>query len=273
MKLLLMNLLTFTMLWAQSFYVLSEVDTYDAVVVNMSPKTAKYSADIKSLMQSMSKEIGVNIEGHPSRGLFFIISDTSLGDTIGLKVELVLGEYVLREGSTQPVFGVTYMETRLIAPDFKDEEDVDDQLADAVEEMLESFKLQHQEDNKKLSKDKRSVIHETFAAEMGYETDYKIALSKAKKEGKDIMLFMTTSYCPWCRKLENRILSQNDIDAKIKEKYIPLTLNLDTDTFPKQFVKTRFTPILYVVNSKDESIAHQFAGYNNRDGFLRLLNK
>ena len=37
--------------------------------------------------------------------------------------------------------------------------------------------FQLQEDNKKLSKDKKSVTHETFAAEMGYETDYKIALS------------------------------------------------------------------------------------------------
>ncbi len=262
-----------TTLYSQSFYVLSGVDSYDAVVVNMSPKVAKYSADIESLMQSMSKEIGVNIEGHPSRGLFFLISDISMGDTIGLKIELELGEYVLRKGATQRVFGITYIDTRLIAPDFKDEEDVDDQLADAVEEMLESFKLQHQEDNKKLSKDKKSVTHDTFASEMGYETNYEIALSKAKKEGKEIMLFMTTSYCPWCRKLENRILSQSDIDAKIKEKYIPLTLNLDTDKFPKQFAKTRFTPILYVINPQEESIAHQFTGYNNRDGFLRLLKK
>lgn len=258
---------------AQSFYVLSGVDSYDPIVLNTSRKTAKYTADIDSLLKSMSKEIGVNTVGHPSRGLFFIITDISMGDTIGLKVELVLGEYVLREGSTQPVFGVTYMETRLIAPDFKDEEDVDDQLADAVEEMLETFKLQHQEDNKKLSKDKKSVTHETFATEMGYETNYEIALSKAKKEGKEIMLFMTTSYCPWCRKLENRILSQNDIDAKIKKKYIPLTLNLDTDMFPKQFAKTRFTPILYIFDPRDESIEHQFAGYNNRDGFLRLLKE
>jgi thiol-disulfide isomerase/thioredoxin len=252
MKLLLLSLLTSATLFAQSFYVLTGVDSYDAVVVNMSPKTAKYSADIESLMQSMSKEIGVNIEGHPSRGLFFIISDISMGDTIGLRIELVLGEYVLRKGATQRVF---------------------DQLADAVEEMLETFKLQYQEDNKKLSKAKKSVSHETFATDMEYETNYQEALAKAKKEGKEIMLFMISSYCPWCRKLENRILSQVEIDAKIKAKYIPLVLNLDTDKFPKQFAKTRFTPILYVVNSKDENIAHQFTGYNNRDGFLHLLNK
>ena len=269
-KLLWLVLLSSTLL-AQSFYVLSGVDHYDAIVANMSPKTAKYSADIKSLMQSMSKEIGVNIEGHPSRVLYFLIADVSMGETIGLKIELALGEYVLRKGGTQRVFGVTYMDTKLIAPDFKDEEDVEDQLADTVEDMLEAFKLQHQDDNKKLSWAKKSVTHETFAKEMGYETNYEAALTKAKKEGKEIMLFMITSYCPWCRKLENRILSQVDIDAQVKAKYVPLMLNLDTDKFPEQFAKTRFTPIIYIVNSTTEKIEHKFVGYSARNEFLRLL--
>ena len=271
MKLLLLSLLSSVILSAQSFYVLSGVDSYDPIVANMSPKTDKYSADIKSLMQSMSKEIGVSIEGHPSRVLYFLVADVSMGDTIGLKIELALGEYVLRKGGTQRVFGVTYMDTKLIAPDFKDEEDVDDQLADVVEDMLESFKLQYEDDNKKVSKSKKSVTHETFATVMGYETNYKTALAKAKKAGKPLLLFMTTSYCPWCRKLESRILSQTDIDKSVKAKYIPVTLNLDKDSFPAQFAKTRFTPIIYIVNSTTEKIEHKFVGYSSRNDFLRVL--
>jgi thioredoxin-related protein len=194
-----------------------------------------------------------------------------MGDTIGLKIDLALGEYVLRQDASQRVFGVTYEHTKLIAPDFKDEEDVEDQLADTVEEMLEKFKLQYQDDNKKLSKNKKSVTHETFAADMGYATNYEVALAKAKKAGKPLLLLMTTSYCPWCRKLENRILSQTDIDKSIQEKYIPVTLNLDKDKYPEQFGKTRFTPILYIVNSETGKIEHQFEGYSSRDEFLHLL--
>ena len=271
MRLLFVNLLSFVTLFAQSFYVLSGVDNYDAIVANMSPKTAKYSDDIKSLMLSMSKEIGVNTTGHPSRVLVFVITDVSMGDTVGLKIDLELGEYVLRKGASQSVFAVTYLDTKLIAPDFKDEEDVDDQLADTVEEMLEKFKLQYIEDNNKLSQKNKTVTHETFAMDMGYETNYNTALDKAKKEGKDIMIFMTTSYCPWCRKLENRVLSQGNIDAKIKSKYIPLMLNLDKDTYPEQFAKTRFTPIVYIVDSKNESIKHKFVGYSARGEFLQIL--
>jgi len=258
-------------LTAQSFYVLSGVDSYDPIVANMSSKTQKYSEDIKSLMKSMSKELGVDTLGHSSRVLYFLITDVSMGDTIGLKVDLALGEYVLRKDASQRVFGVTYEHTKLLAPDFKDEEDVEDQLADIVEEMLEKFKLQYQDDNKKLSKAKIAVTHETFAKEMHYETEYKAALSKAKKAGKPLLLLMTTAYCPWCRKLENRILSQTDIDKSIQEKYIPVTLNLDKDKYPEQFAKTRFTPILYIVNSETEKIEHQFVGYSSRDEFLHLL--
>lgn len=260
-------------LCAQSFFVLTGVDAYDTIVANMSPKTAKYSEDIKSLMQSMSKEIGVSIKGHSSAVLAFVIHDVSLGSVVGLEVKLELAEYVLRKGSTQRVFGITYSDSKLIAPNFKDEEDVDDQLADTVEEMLDKFKRQYIEDNKKLSTSKTAVTHETFAKDMMYETDYTTALAKAKKVGKPLFLFMTTTYCPWCRKLENRILSQNDIDAKVKNKYIPVMLNLDKDSYPQKFAKTRFTPILYIVNSKDESIEHKFVGYSNRGEFLRVLKE
>lgn len=269
-KVLLFTILS-TIIHAESFFVLSGVDSYDPVVVNMSSKTQKYNKDIKALMQEMSKELGINTLGHPSRVLVFMISDVSMGETIGLKIDLELGEYVLRKGDTQRVFGITYNETQLLAPDFGDEEDVEDKLADAIEEMLEKFKVQYNEDNKKLSKSKTSVSHDTFAKEMHYENNYKMALAKAKKAGKPLMMFMTTSYCPWCRKLESRILSQTDIDSTIKKKYIPLTLNLDKDNYPEKFAKTRFTPIIYIVNSTTEEIEHKFVGYSARDEFLRLL--
>lgn len=271
MRILLLAFLASVGIYAQSFYVLSGVDSYDPIVANMSTKTQKYSEPIKSLMKDMSRELGINTVGHPSRVLVFVITDISMGETVGLKVDLELGEYVLREGSKQAVFALTYKDTMLIAPDFKDEEDVEDQLADSVEEMLEKFKVQYQDDNKERSKSHKAVTHENFAADMGYETEYKAALSRAKKEGKPLMLFMTTTFCPWCRKLENRVLAQAEVDAKIKEKYIPLILNLDKDTYPEQFAKTRFTPILYIVNSKDEKIEHEFVGYSSRDAFLQVL--
>jgi len=273
LKLLGMIVSVTVTLTAQSFYVLTGVDSYDPIVANMSTQVdKKYNTEIKDMLKSVSKELGVNIEGHPSRILGFIFTDFSVGDTKALRVELSLGEYVSREGRQDKIFAVTYTDIQQFAPQ-SDAEEFEEQLIDLTEEMVDKFALQYKEDNKKISASKNVVEHEDFASQMKYETDYNTAVQKAKKAGKPIMLFMTTNFCPWCRKLESRILSKADINAKVHEKYVPLMLNLDTDKFPEKLAKNRFTPILYVINPKDDTIAHQFTGYSNRDGFLQLLKK
>lgn len=256
---------------AQSFYVLTGVDSYDPIVANMSTQVdKKYNVELKEMIKSVSKELGVNTKGHPSRILGFILTDFSVGDTKALRVELSLGEYVKREGSKDKIFAVTYTDIQQFAPE-QDAEEFEEQLIDLSEEMLGKFETQYKDDNKKISASTNVVAHEGFASDMKYETDYSVAMQKAKKAGKPIMIFMTTNFCPWCRKLESRVLAKADINAKVQEKFVPLMLNLDTDKFPEQFSKSRFTPILYVVDPKDESIKHQFTGYNNRDGFLQLI--
>ena len=270
LKTVLLILLTTFTLQAQSFYVLTDVKNYDPLVVSESAELKQYNGEIKKLMESMSLELNVDTKGHPTRVLAFIMNKFSVGDTIGIKVVLELGEYVRRKGSKEEVFAISYVDMKMF-PYAK--EDLEDDLADTVEEMLETFAIQYKEDNKKLSEKKTTVTHETFAKDMAYENDYKVALEKAKKEGKDLMVFMTTSYCPWCRKLENRILSQEHIDAKIKKSHVPVMINFDKKKFPKMLGKIGITPTLYIVNAKTEKIEETFVGFSSRNEFLHYLKK
>ncbi|NOR55393.1 MAG: thioredoxin fold domain-containing protein [Sulfurovum sp.] len=271
-KLFTLSLLATLTLQAQSFYVLTGVDSYDPIVANMSTKVdKKYNAQIKESMFSMSKELGVNTKEHTSRILALVFTDFSLEEKRGVNVKLVVGEYIVREGATTAkVYATTYEDHQVFVPS-SDALELEEQIIDISDEMLEKFALQYKDDNKKISSSKNVVEHEGFAGQMKYETNYEAAVKKARESGKEVMIFMTTNFCPWCRKLENRILSKDDINAKIHSKYVPVLLNLDTDKFPESFSKSKFTPILYVVNPKDESIKHQFIGYSNRDGFLQLL--
>ena len=268
LKTLLLILLTTFTLQAQSFYVLTDVKNYDPLVVADSPELKQYNDEIKKLMEAMSLELNVDTKGHPTRVLAFIMNKFSLGDTIGVKVVLELGEYVRRKGNEDEVFAISYVEVKMFP---YSKEDLEDDLADTVEEMLETFTLQYKDDNKKLSEKKIMVTHESFAKDMGYENDYGVALEKAKKEGKNLMVFMTTSYCPWCRKLENRILSQEHIDKKIKKKHVPVMLNFDKKKFPEILGKIRITPTLYIVNPKTEKIEETFVGFSSRNEFLHYL--
>lgn len=266
-----LSLLATVVLQAQSFYVLTGVDSYDPIVANMSTKVdKKYNEQIKEAMFAMSKELGVDTKEHTSRILAFVFTDFALDATRGVDVRLVVGEYVSREGSAGKVYATTYEDHQVFVPESEAEE-FEEQLVDISDEMLEKFALQHKEDNKIISSSKNVVEHEGFAGQMKYETNYETAVKKARESGKEVMIFMTTNFCPWCRKLETRVLSKDDINAKIHSKYVPVLLNLDTDKFPEKFSKSHFTPILYVVNPKDGDIKHQFIGYSNRDGFLQLL--
>lgn len=124
---------------AQSFYVLTGVKNYDPIVVNMTTSVdIKYNAEIKELMQTMSKELNIDTKGHPSRVLAFIITNFSVGDTVALKLDLELGEYMQRSDTKEKVFALTYVDTRMFKP-----EDLEEDLIDNVEEMLEKFALQH----------------------------------------------------------------------------------------------------------------------------------
>jgi len=136
---------------------------------------------------------------------------------------------------------------------------------------LEIFATQYKDDNKKLSEKNKIVSHETFDKDMEYENDYKVALSKARKENKDLMVFMTTAYCPWCRKLENRILSQGHIDKKVKANHVPVMLNFDEKKFPKNLEKISVVPTLYVVDATTEVIKETFVGFSSRNMFLNYL--
>ena len=268
LKFLFITLIMSLTLYAQSFYVLTGVDKYDPLVSSPS-ELEIYNEEIIELMVEMSKELKVDTANHPSRVLAFIITKFSLGETIGFKVELDLGEYMKREGAKESVFALSYMDLRTVV----DSDNIEDSLIDTVEDMLTKFANQYKDDNKNLSGSKAGITHENFALQMEYETDYKTALARAKKEGKKLFIFMSTSYCPWCRKIENRVLSKVDINKKIKVKYIPAMLNFSRKNFPIQFRKVAVTPTLYIVDPKTEKIEHQFVGYSSRDDFLRILNE
>jgi len=265
---MLFLVLSFSALFAESFYTLTGVKSYDPMVVNMTKSVdKKYDAEIQTLMQELSQRLKIDTSLHDSRVLVVVLSDFSVGETVALKVSLELGEYVTRESSKEKVFGLTYSDTQMFKP-----KDLEEELVDTVDDMLEKFASQYENDNQKISQSKEILSHEEFMTNMGYEKEYTVALEKAQKAKKPLFVFMTTNYCPWCRKLEKRVLAKADIHAKIKEKYIPLMLNFDTKKFPKELQENALTPTLYIIDSTTEKVQKAYIGYMSHDEFLYHLN-
>lgn len=113
-----------------------------------------------------------------------------------------------------------------------------------------------------------------FAKEMGFERDYKIALLKSKKENRVLMMVLGADYCPWCRKFEHKTLSSSLIKAHLDKNVVTLVVDkkYDVDSFPSQF-KTEFTPRVFFINPKDETIISQTTGYVKKMEFMKKLDE
>ena len=111
-----------------------------------------------------------------------------------------------------------------------------------------------------------------FATEYHYETDYKQALKLAKAQKKDIMLFEITNYCPWCRKMEKKVLVKKEIDAFVQKNYIPLIVNREEGGLPKQFA-TPIVPVTYIISYEDDTKFSATPGFQSREDLLLILKK
>lgn len=107
---------------------------------------------------------------------------------------------------------------------------------------------------------------------MKYETNYEIALNKAKNENKNLMMLVTSESCPWCRKLERQTLRKEDINDIIQKSYIPLNVDQDLKNYPKNF-EVKYVPTVYFIDSKSGKIIQKSVGYKNKKEFSNILGK
>jgi len=109
-----------------------------------------------------------------------------------------------------------------------------------------------------------------FAAEYKYETSYEKALKRSEVEQKDILVVVISNYCPWCRKLEKRVLAHKVVNSEIQNHYIPLIVNREEGKLEKKF-ETPIVPVTYIVNYKNTKDIKAIHGYKNREDYLHQL--
>lgn len=109
-----------------------------------------------------------------------------------------------------------------------------------------------------------------FIEQMKYETNFEIALKKAKNEDKVLMMIATTQSCPWCRKMERQTLSKDEINTIIQNDFIPLSVDQDLKNFPSKY-EVKVVPTVYFINGKDGNIINKTLGYKNKKDLKKIL--
>lgn len=129
--------------YAQTPFILSGVKSYYPVVeINSDKIDPKYKELLVDMIVNKSKKIGVETKNFSSRSLAFLVSFIGVGDEIALKIELLLGENVIRVDTKEEIFVISYMSSRIFLP-----EELGSELLDNAEEMLDTFISQYKEDN------------------------------------------------------------------------------------------------------------------------------
>lgn len=130
-------------LFAQSPYILTGVKSYYPVVeINSDNIDVKYKTMIKKMIIEKSDELGISTKNFSTRSLAILINYISVGDTLALKVSLMLAEDAMRLDTKEEVFVLSYVSTKIFVVS-----DMDEELPDVIEDMLDTFGEQYKEDN------------------------------------------------------------------------------------------------------------------------------
>jgi len=113
-----------------------------------------------------------------------------------------------------------------------------------------------------------------FATKMGFERDYKTALTKAKAEHKPLMMVLGADYCPWCRKFERKTLSSKLIKPELDKRVVTLVVDkkFDIKSFPKEF-QTQLTPRVFFIDPKNGKSFYETVGYVKKKVYLKKLQE
>ena len=113
-----------------------------------------------------------------------------------------------------------------------------------------------------------------YAAETGFERDYKTALQKAKKEDKLLMMVLGADYCPWCRKFERNTLASKLIKPILDKELVTLVVDkkFDIKTFPQEF-QTQLSPKVFFIDPKTSKSVHETTGYIKKKEYLKDIRK
>ena len=262
-KFILLFFLITNFLFGATAFNLDGIKSYKIYILSKAKELiSPYYADLKELMSDTSSELGIKILKNSSTTMLLKIRPIALGKAQGYYLELNIGEFLKRESINKEVFALSYQDSTILK-----KEDVKDMLEDSVQAMLDKFAAEYNSDNNHKGRAK-DIKHKNFANKMGYIKDFNKALKKANKEKKYIMVVADADACPWCRKLEENILTLESVDKIIKSKFIPALINVDSKGEPKNLKKLKTTPIIYIVDPRDKSIKAKFIGYPNAKNFI-----
>ena len=100
--------------------------------------------------------------------------------------------------------------------------------------------------------------------------EWDMALKKAKKEDKPVVLYFFTAYCSYCRAMDKEVLADKEVSATLKKNAVYLRIDVEKRDDLARFYGVRGYPTTTFLDPNGQRIA-QIPGYVEKDDFKRVL--
>ncbi len=114
------------------------------------------------------------------------------------------------------------------------------------------------------------VVIPLFGANLDWMSSYDAAVSRAKAEHKNLIVFIEANNCPYCQKFKNDVLNTKDVVASLSN-FVPLKLDINSAYTKKYFPKVVVTPTTYFVTPDNRNL-ETIVGYLNEEFFYWRLD-
>ena len=106
------------------------------------------------------------------------------------------------------------------------------------------------------------VLHSAYARadDIAWNTDVGRAWKTAQATNRPLLLFVTSSHCPYCRRMESDTLSDPDVVRRINDSYVPVVLNSQDSSAITARLQVRAVPTTLVM-LPDGRIVDRIQGY------------
>ena len=110
------------------------------------------------------------------------------------------------------------------------------------------------------------------AKSIKYEA-FDIAIDKALKEDKIIMIKATAEHCHYCKKMDREVLIEDEVVKALQKDFIAVSVDVSKDTLPLG-LKASMTPtFFFVFVDKDKTRTKRVPGAWNKEDFLEILKE
>ena len=101
------------------------------------------------------------------------------------------------------------------------------------------------------------------------DNKFDVALQKANKNNKEVLMMYSAVYCPECEYMKEVVLKDPKIANYIKQRFVVIIIDVDKDKLPKGFDHMGI-PYFFVIDKSGKKIG-EIIGGSKTDKFLKKL--